>query len=220
MIFLRENNNRSKRTLLLIWIVTGLEVINIILSYLRFDLLNEFFNDYDIANSELVFLDNLDTIFTIVYTSVLIISGIFYIQWFRRAYFNLHLVSTNLKFTEGWASGAWFFPFINLYRPVAIMKELYNRTSEILIEKKIHFENKKNIISLWWTFWILTAVLSNFIMRYSFDITTLEQVQNIAFMNIILSVLNVILGFLALKVVNDYIYLEEKLHKINFNSIE
>lgn len=220
MIFLRENDSRSKRTILLIWIVTALEAINGILSYLRFNLLDGFFDDDEFIESDFVFLDNLDSIFTIVYMAILVISGIFFIQWFRRAYFNLHLVSTNLKSSEGWASGSWFVPFVNLYRPVGIMRELYSRTSEILVEKKVRFESKKNIISLWWTFWILTAVLSNSIMRYSFNITTLEQVQNLAFMNIILSVLNIILGFLALKVVNDYIYLEEKLHKINFNSIE
>ena len=56
-------------------------------------------------------------------TLVYIVSGIMFIRWFRRAYFNLHIVVNNLSFSEGWAAGYWFIPFANFNRPYRIMKK-------------------------------------------------------------------------------------------------
>lgn len=220
MKFLRENSNRAKLLVLFLWLTIVSEVLSIISSYFQFSVIEDFFNDYDIKDTDFEFADNLNGIVTVVYFIILILSIIFFIQWFRRAYFNLHLLLQDLKFTEGWASGAWFVPFLNLFRPVEIMKELYLRTSQILTEKNVRFDNKKNVINIWWAFWIISGVISNFIFRYSLNSTTLESLQNLTVMNMISSVVSIVLGFFAIKVVKDYVYLEDKLHKINFASKE
>lgn len=220
MKFLRENGSRAKLVILFLWLSIGSEILNIISSYLQFDVIDDYFNDFDIKDSDFEFVDNLDNLVSIVNLIVFILSGIFFIQWFRRAYFNLHLVSKKLKFTEGWAAGSWFVPFINLIRPVEIMKELYTKTNEILIEKNVRFDQKKNIINLWWAFWIISAVISNFIMRYSLNVADLNELQNLTLMTMASSIIGIISGFLALKVVKDYVYMEEKLNNINFSKQE
>ncbi len=220
MNFLRENSNRAKLIVLFLWLTIVSEVLSIISSYFQFSVIEDFFNDYDIKDTDFEFADNLSNVITIVYFIVFLCSIIFFIQWFRRAYFNLHILLKDLKFDEGWAAGSWFVPFLNLFRPVEIMKELYERTSFILTENNVRFDNKKNVINIWWGFWIVSGVISNFIFRYSLNASTLESLQNLTIMNMISSVVSIVLGFFAIKVVKDYIYLEEKLHKINFTSKE
>lgn len=49
-----------------------------------------------------------------------------FLVWFRRAYRNLPaLGAESLRFSSGWAVGAWFVPFLNLVRP----KQLADETS-------------------------------------------------------------------------------------------
>ncbi|RZK31646.1 MAG: DUF4328 domain-containing protein, partial [Hymenobacter sp.] len=68
------------------------------------------------------------TLTTIIYVSVgllsvvfLVLVGlsyVFLILWLRRAYYNLHqLPGINPEYSDGWAAGAWFVPFLNFVRP-------------------------------------------------------------------------------------------------------
>ncbi len=73
----------------------------------------------------------------------------FFIRWFRRAYFNLHLLDgVRLSRTEGWAAGAWFVPFINLYLPFFIFREIWMQTQRNIPEKIAPVS--PGILWVWW----------------------------------------------------------------------
>jgi hypothetical protein len=57
---------------------------------------------------------------------LLVACAVFFIRWFHRAYRNLlPLGAGELRFSPGWAIGAWFVPFLNLWRPKQIANDIW-----------------------------------------------------------------------------------------------
>jgi hypothetical protein len=145
-----------------------------------------------------------------------IISAVTFIQWFRRAYFNLHSLVPNLTFTEGWAAGSWFVPMISFFRPFQIMVELYNKTIEKLEERKL-IENQNfdiSFLKLWWALWILVFVidLKRLVISRSDMIDSLKQNTII---DMFQCLVYIPLSLLTIKVIKEYSNFEN----ILFNDI-
>jgi hypothetical protein len=145
-----------------------------------------------------------------------IISAVTFIQWFRRAYFNLHSLVPNLTFTEGWAARSWFVPMISFFRPFQIMVELYNKTIEKLEERKL-IENQNfdiSFLKLWWALWILVFVidLKRLVISRSDMIDSLKQNTII---DMFQCLVYIPLSLLTIKVIKEYSNFEN----ILFNDI-
>lgn len=54
-----------------------------------------------------------------------IVCAICFILWFRVAYGKLQRAGGQLRFSKGWAIGAWFVPFMSLVRPKKIANDLW-----------------------------------------------------------------------------------------------
>lgn len=132
---LKPNGQRAKNAITLIWIVLVLEIVSLISGYFQYDLLQTIANGGEISTETANTNDTIVEIIGIIYLIAYIISGVTFILWFRRAYFNLHLRVNHLSQTEGWAAGSWFVPIVSLYRPYQIMKELYHETRKLLSKK-------------------------------------------------------------------------------------
>ena len=137
-IMLKPNQKRSEIAITLIWICLIVNLISLFSSYLQYELLTQLSNGVEIPNYKLEQNDSREQLLGVVTLIVSIISAVTFIQWFRRAYFNLHSLVPNLTYTEGWAAGSWFVPIIGFYRPYQIMMELYNKTIARLEETKLH----------------------------------------------------------------------------------
>src|SRR5687768_5404427 len=105
---LRPNADRAKNAILLIWVVTALEVISFVSGYMQYNLLVSVQNGGEISDSTATANDLREQIIGIVLLIATVASIITFIQWFRRAYFNLHMQMNGLTWSEGWAAGAWF----------------------------------------------------------------------------------------------------------------
>jgi hypothetical protein len=144
---LQPNGTYAKRAIIAMWIMCLLEAVFLILG------LFELFT-VRILNRELdSFLDNFlltgNLIFYLVYVIV-------FIFWFFCAYSNLHKLIADLKYKAGWAVGSWFVPVLNFFRPYRIMKELYQRTGEIIDRNGIKTEKLKfSPVKTWWTLWLV-----------------------------------------------------------------
>jgi hypothetical protein len=107
---LLPNAQRARIAIIMIWVVLGSQIVSCISDFLQLMLLTTVLNgnDYDMATLDAN--DTRQTIIAVLNFGLLIASAVTFIQWFRRAYYNLHIMENNLRFTEGWASGAWFVP--------------------------------------------------------------------------------------------------------------
>jgi hypothetical protein len=214
---MKPNEKRAKTAIVLVSLVLFLEIIMLISDYFEYRLLESLQNGFFVSDQEAESNDLRQSILGILYLIVFIISGITFIMWFRRAYYNLHLKVSNLSYTEGWAAGSWFVPIANLFRPYQIMKELNKETENLLSQ---HNEDHQNItstrlIGLWWALWILTGILSQIVLRLFLDAETIDDFVANSITNMSLSVLSIPLALITIRIIKDYSTLEQKLIEIH-----
>ncbi|MFV8357011.1 DUF4328 domain-containing protein [Flavobacterium sp. XS1P32] len=207
---MRPNGQRAKIAMMLIWTVLTIEIISILSDYLQYDLLQTVANGGQISTETATGNDLRQKIIAIIYLVTYIISGITFIRWFRRAYFNLHLKAETLSFTEGWAAGSWFVPFISLYRPKQIMNELYVETQNLLTTKQENSMVNLNtqFIRWWWALWLIASFLGQFVFRYSQKAETLEELTTVTIVSIIASIIGIPLALITVKIIKDYAEIE------------
>jgi len=162
---LRDNSQRAKNAIYLFWIFFGVTLITIASSFMEYNLLQRASAGnltIDEANAN----DLRERIVGVGTLLVHIVVIVYFIMWFRRAYYNLHSVGCYLQFSEGWAAGCWFVPFLNLVRPYQIMREIWDKTQE-RAQQGTQFPVIKSasILGLWWFLWIVTNIASNIYTR-------------------------------------------------------
>jgi hypothetical protein len=214
MNLLRPNSSRAKTAITLIWVVMALEIISFISGLFQYDLLLSLEDGINFSESELASNDNREQAIGVLYFIASVISGITFIQWFRRAYFNLHQKVDNLSHSEGWAAGSWFVPIICLFRPLQIMRELYVETNFYLLSKgaPLKRELSSSLLGLWWTLWIISNLIGQIIFRSSAD--TISQIMGMAFLGLVGNVIGVVLAFVTVKVIKDYAEVEMVLFEL------
>jgi hypothetical protein len=213
---LKPNELRSKNAIILIWIVMSLDIIAFISNYFQYDLLQTVANGGTVTSGEAVFNDIRQQIIGVVYGITYLVSGIVFIQWFRRAYFNLHLRSSHLLYTDGWAAGSWFVPFLNLFRPFQIMKELYVETARIFTKKGLSEEaSSTKFLGWWWALWLINNLVAQYEFRTNLKAEIAADLSNVTFAGMIGNLISIPLAIITVKVVKDYAKMEQVLHSIS-----
>ncbi|GAB2813188.1 DUF4328 domain-containing protein [Ferruginibacter profundus] len=143
---------------------------------------------------------------------VLICTMVFFILWFRRAYNNLHLTNeVNLLYTEGWAAGAWFVPFLNLVRPYQIMIEIWNKTQEAT--KNLLSFKGGTIVGWWWAIYLISNIITNFTSRVFNDNTSLDGLTSSTYAQIVSNSFEIISITLTIIMVKKTADMEAKLYE-------
>jgi len=211
---LRPNTRRAKIAQLFIWIVLALEIVSLISNTMQYNLLQWVMDGNFVTDQELELNDSRQQIIAGGYLFFFIVSGITFIMWFKRAYFNLHQRVRNLSYTEGWAIGAWFVPIISLYRPYKIMKELYEETKKLLKKSDLlHFNDLSTIyLGYWWALWIISGILTQ--IYYRFPVNTIQNFSDATMVDIFSNILGIPLALITIKIIKDYAKFEPKLKEL------
>jgi hypothetical protein len=213
---LKPNEQRAKNAIILIWSVLAMEIVSLISGYFQYDLLQTAVNGDGFSIEDGTANDTREQIIGIIYLITYVISVVTFIQWFRRAYYNLHLRVNNLSQTEGWAVGSWFVPIITLYRPYQIMKELYQETKELLVKRGLNINESfaTSYVSSWWTLWIISNLIDQFVFRYTMKAESIDELTISTIGSIIGNVVGIPLALITVKVIKDYANLETLLIEI------
>lgn len=213
MKYFRPNDERAK------WVKIGLSlaiittVILTISNSFQLELLLRWADGAEVDMDEADFNDARQEIIVIAYYLFRVFAGVCFIFWFRRAYFNLHQKLKSLNFSDGWAAGAWFVPFINLGRPYRIMKELYTESEIWLKTKGVDVERaSENYLIPWWVFWLITLFLGRIVDKM--DAETVDDLIELTQVAIGAGVLEIIAGLLVWKVTIGYIKREQLMMKV------
>jgi len=211
---IRPNESRARLAQTFVWIIMILDIVSVYSSYLQYNLLIGFQNNEEITDSMLTSNDLREQLLAIVYLIVFITSGIFFIKWFQRAYYNLSRI-TNCKHTDGWAAWSWFVPILNLFRPYQIMKELNEKTVSFLRSKTTDIiEDNTSLIGYWWGLWIASNYIGNYILKTSFKEDSVENLMNSTIADIVLSLIGIPLAIVTVKLIKSYALKEEKISEI------
>jgi hypothetical protein len=217
---LKNNEQRAKTAIIFTWIVMAFETISAISSFMQYKLLQIVATTGYISDEAATVNDTREQIIGILVFIAYIVSLITFIMWFRRAYYNLHQKVNHLSYSDGWAAGSWFVPIICLYRPYQIMKELYVQTKELLMNR--NFSDKVSYdttyLGWWWTLWIITTFIGNFIFRYALkDADTIDELITLTIAQMISSILAIPLAIITVKIIGDYSRVEPVLFEIADN---
>ena len=213
---LRPNAQRAQTAILLVYIVMSLEIVSLISGYFQHNLLKSLSAGEYVSDAAASANDLRESMVGFISIIALVISGVTFIQWFRRAYFNLHQKLDYLANSEGWAAGAWFVPFVNLYKPFQIMRELYLETKEYLSNRGVVFQEAftTNTLGVWWALWIMSSLVSQVVFRLSMDAETVEEFITSTKVSMLGNVLGIPLALITVKVIKDYSKLEVLLHEL------
>jgi hypothetical protein len=212
---LRDNSQRAKNAIALFWVLAGITVISIISTFMEYGLLQKAVTGnitIDEANSN----DLRQRVIGIVEILIHIAVIVSFIMWFRRAYFNLHSLDCYTRYSEGWAAGAWFVPFLNLVRPFQIMKEIWDRTQERTQQGMQELKIESSVIlGFWWFLWILTNIAGNIYTRLvlngDHDVKELIALDVTAIILDVANLVNIFLIITIIKKINGY---EERLKDV------
>ena len=173
-----DNTKRAKTLITIFWILTGLTVVGIISGYLELEILKNAQEGEFVSEEKANANDIRQIIIGLIQTGLYVASVVVFLNWFRRAYGNLHRLGiTYLKHKESMAVWAWFIPIIVLFRPVQIMNEIWTETQEKIKKFDSNYEIKSGglIIGLWWTLFIISNFIGRYVLKTAFKDDTIEQ---------------------------------------------
>ena len=200
-IKLRFNGQRAQNTIIVTSIYWVIYVYYVITSYFNYD------PSFDMKIAPLIDIHiKWSETFSYIQLSLEITQSIVFMQWFRRAYYNLHRNVDNLAYTDGWAVAGWLIPIINLYRPFVITKELYIETERILEEKYSITFKKTNItvLIIWWIINVFSNITAWLIIFSVFFMNNKEGIGIYYKLASINHILFIIVTLIHLKIVKNY----------------
>lgn len=193
----------------MLWVVMALDIASLVSSYLQYGLLKSIDAGYQVSEEVANANDTREQLIGIVYFIAFVVCVITFIQWFRRASWNLHQRVPNLQHSEGWAAGAWFVPIISLYMPYQIMKELYKRTSMLLMQRGMpHEPPRVALVGWWWAAWIIGNILGQISFRTAMSAETMDELIFTTGASVVEGLFGIPLAILAVQVVKGYSKME------------
>ncbi|MEL4307056.1 DUF4328 domain-containing protein [Joostella sp. CR20] len=175
-----DNSKRAKLLKTVFWSLMVLAVIGLVPGYLEIQLLKRAQLGDFISESEVNTSDAIQGVIGMLQFVIYIVSVVVFLNWFRRAYGNLHRLKVPLDHKESMAVWTWFIPFIVLFRPVQIMNEIWSKTQAV-IKKFNPFYAKtsgKLIIGAWWALFLISNFVGKYVLKTAFKQDTIEDLIN------------------------------------------
>ena len=158
---LRPNAQRARNAIALLWVMLVMEVLMLAVNYRYLGLMQRMQGGEVLDESTVTSGEAFLGVVALLYVAAFVFAAITFIQWFRRAYFNLHLLTPLLQHGEGWAAGAWFVPVLNLFRPYQIMRDMYEVTNV-----RVGTAGRTTAhVGWWWAFWVISLCLERISSR-------------------------------------------------------
>ena len=210
---LRFNEQRGKIAVLVVWIMLSVDVLMGLSNYFQYRMILGWENGEMYSMEAAQANDSRQIWIAVLMVIIFVVHFVTFIMWFRRAYFNLHLRVRNLEHSEGWAAGSWFVPFVNLYMPYQIMRELYLETYALLGGKKGQYpENYTTAyVGWWWSLVIVTSTASRIDSFYARGAEEIPELITSSLISAISSLLEIPAALLTVKVIGDYMKMERLL---------
>lgn len=114
-------------------------------------------------------LVQLETALGIADLASVLLCGITFLFWFRRAYGNAHALGLQNGYRLGWAVGGWFVPLLNLVRPVEIAGEMWRHAGPARV-------GSSAIVGSWWAAFLISGVVDKIAVRMM-ESPTVETVR-------------------------------------------
>ena len=214
MLTIRDNADRARTIIVIFIIMIVVDALAFATSAWQYVLLQQLKNSYgSVPMSTLQLSDNLQQIAAIAAILVLLFTIIYFIRWFRRGYYNLHNIPGSYpQFSEGWAAGWWFVPFMNLARPYQVMKEIWDGTQKV-ITHRLDKAYSSSIIGFWWAAYLVSNIYGNITFQVAKDATDIDSLITVRVMDMVGKVISTIAIIITIVMIRRAQYLQQKLYE-------
>lgn len=125
--------------------------------------------------------DHRQSVIGLVQIGLFIATATLFIVWFSRAYRNLDALGVSaLRWSNGWAVGGWFVPFLNLVRPKQLANDIW-RGSDPERPPSTHLPREGSTpwyYEVWWGLFVVAAILSRIAYQRSQDADTPSAISS------------------------------------------
>jgi hypothetical protein len=146
----------------------------VIADLLEMNLLDRVIAGEGITDAEAAANDNRQLLLTWVGRAGLVAGAIVFIRWLAAAYRNSDIVSPGTRrYGHGWAIGAWFVPFLNLWRPKQIVNDVWRAGG-----RDVEAAEPGALLVRWWSAFVISNYLANIGLRSWFGDETPEELRD------------------------------------------
>jgi len=203
---IRHNKERANIIRNLFYVLIG---FNLISGYFCYDLYSRY-HDADLSTlSEIQVSGRFETLMLIGGLEAIIEISVVvcFLNWFRRGYYNLHMLSDSTPdYDDDMAVWSFIIPFVNFIRPYSIMNEIYDGThskAEQAIGQRI--EKNTGAISIWWGLFIFLGIIIALLNNVSGEESIQEIITGMLFLSItsLLTIPRALGALYVIKTVSD-----------------
>jgi hypothetical protein len=146
-----------------------------------------------LTDAELENNDNRQAAVGVLQFALLVACAVVFIRWLRAAYRNTDVIVPGLRrYGHGWAIGAWFVPFLNLWRPKQIVNDTWRAGGN---------HDLSPLLTIWWAGWLIDNALGQIAGRRGLEDETIEELRTTDALYIVSDALDAVVAVIALVVV-------------------
>lgn len=164
-----------------------------------------------ISDAEAAANDSRQQLIGVLQLLLFIGTAVAFLVWFHRTHKNLPaLGGRELKYTPGWAVGGFFVPFLNLVRPLQVMREIWHGSDPAGLERDASAKGPDTrnqfgtppLVGWWWALYLMTSVLGNIAARMALAPNqTLDQLQALSGLLVVSDLLEIPSALVAIRLV-------------------
>ena len=193
-------------TVVLLAITALLSIGSAFVSFDRASLISDFLsNPRSVSTSDIQSADDRVRAFALLGLASYLATGIVFVLWFQRCYKNSQALGTsNLRFSSGWAAGAWFVPFLNLVRPKQIADDIWKSTdpsAPAMQNSAWMSASVPPLLHLWWALFIGGSIASRVVASLANNYDTLSELRTLDRVMAVTEIVTVVGAILAALVV-------------------
>jgi hypothetical protein len=151
-----------------------LAVVAVMSGFLQIELLSRAAGGSSITDAEVAQNDSRQLLIGILQIWLWIGTAVAFLIWFHRMHKNLpSLGESDLKYTPGWAVGGFFVPFLNLVRPLQVMREVWRGSDPERLKLDVNSDGPgiryqrgtPPLVGWWWALFLISAFAGNIAAR-------------------------------------------------------
>lgn len=201
---IKDNSGRARAVILVFWGICFISVLAALSGYLEYELLTRANETGEYTEQEVTINDLRQGIIGLIQSGLTIAAIVLFLNWFRRAYSNLHRVGIqHIEYQDSMALWSFAIPIVNLFRPYKIAKEIAIETRKMISDLNIHYKVSDNdtIIAIWWGLFIIAGIIGRIALKTMFKDDTIEQVITSTQVFIFSDIFDVLAAFATLMMI-------------------
>ena len=196
----------ANATIVLLAITALLSIASVFVYLDRASLISDLLGDAGtVSPSDVESADERVQAFALLGIASYVVTGIVFVIWFQRCYKNSQALGTsNLRFSSGWAAGAWFVPFLNLVRPKQIADDIWKSTdpdAPAMQNSSWMAARVPGLLHAWWGFFIAGAIVGRVVASLANDYDSLSELRTLDRFSAVAEVVTLVGAILAALVV-------------------